>query len=333
VSVRRAAVWILACAMAVALAGAGVGTSATQAGVVGTSFPPGFPAILDHSLGVPVIGFGAAGPIRRVPVIFLHGNNDTPYPTNCNGAFGKIQAFPQYFLDHGYRPGEVWGLGYQGGDQCDLPANPTNRSGEAHSTVANVPAHRRFVHAVLEYTGATRVDIVGHSLGATLTREWLRQDRAYRLVRSVVSVDGPNHGIVNCSPNPGNYWQLPALGGFNPDSAICREYGSDHTPLMQALNGGDETPGRTRYLAIRNADTSFVFFALQDGSIPPVPAEDRDGDPHDFSASARLEGAKNVDLVGQGQYDQALLTAHLGIVNSPETWAIAIDFLNVKSLG
>ena len=30
------------------------------AGVVGTSLPPDFPVIIDSSLGVPVIGFGAA---------------------------------------------------------------------------------------------------------------------------------------------------------------------------------------------------------------------------------------------------------------------------------
>ena len=39
---------------------------------VGTTFPADFPVILDASLGVPVIGFGAAGRVRRTPVIFLH---------------------------------------------------------------------------------------------------------------------------------------------------------------------------------------------------------------------------------------------------------------------
>jgi hypothetical protein len=58
--------------------------SGSWAATVGTSFPPGFPTILDASLGTPVLGFGAAGPVARTPVIFLHGNNDTPYPTACN---------------------------------------------------------------------------------------------------------------------------------------------------------------------------------------------------------------------------------------------------------
>jgi len=120
-------------------------------GTVGTTLPSDFPVIIDISLGVPVIGFGAAGPVQRTPVIFLHGNNDTPFPTACN-PFGSIHNFAQFFADQGYSPSELWGLGYQG-DQCDLIANPTNRSGIAHSTLANVPDLRSFVDAVLKYTG------------------------------------------------------------------------------------------------------------------------------------------------------------------------------------
>ena len=314
--------FVLGATLAVAL---GLTGGALASGSVGTSFPPGFPTITDASLGTPVIGFGAAGPVRRTPVIFLHGNNDTPFPTACN-PLGYVHNLAQYFADHGYAPSELWGLGYQG-DQCDLIASPTNRSGEAHSTVANVPDLDRFVRAVLAYTGAKRVDIVGHSLGVTLAREWMREARAAHLVRRLVAIDGPNHGIVNCSPSPLNYFQLAVLGGFTPDSAICREYGAADTPLLTALNRGNEAKP-TKTLVIRNADTSFVYFSKQDGPFfPPVPAEDRNGNPHDFSHSAELEGAQQLDLVGQGAYDPVLGTAHLGILNSPQTWQAALGFL------
>jgi pimeloyl-ACP methyl ester carboxylesterase len=308
------------------LATAGV---AFGAGTVGTSFPAGFPTIVDLSLGVPVIGFGAAGQLERTPVIFLHGNNDTPFATACN-PYGNVHDMAQYFLDHGYRASELWALGYQG-DQCDLLSDQTRRSGTAHSTLANVPDLRAFVQAVLDYTGARHVDIVGHSLGVTLARAWMKEDHAWNLVRRLVAIDGPNHGIVNCSPDPLNYWQLPALGGFTPDSAICTEYGSDDTPFLSWLNHGNETQGPTRYLVIRNADTSFVYFSRQDGLIAPVPAEDRDGLPHDFSRSAELDGADGeVDLTGQGAFDPFLGTAHLGILNSPQTWAAALAFLTAR---
>jgi pimeloyl-ACP methyl ester carboxylesterase len=304
-------------------------TGAGAGGAVGTSFPADFPVIIDESLGVPVIGFGAGGPVERTPVIFLHGNNDTPFPTACN-PFGSVHAFAQFFANQGYSPSELWGLGYQG-DQCDLIQNPTNRSGKAHSTLANVPDLRRFVQAVLAYTRVKQIDIVAHSLGVTLTREWLRQDRAYHVVRRFVAIDGPNHGIINCSPSPSNYFQAPALGGFTPDSAVCQEYGSPDTPLLSQLNRGSETHGSTRVLVIRNADTSFVYFSRQDGIFAAVPAEDRDGNPHDFSESATLKGTDQLDLIGQGRNDPILGTAHLGILASPDTWGITLDFLTNPS--
>jgi pimeloyl-ACP methyl ester carboxylesterase len=305
--------------------------SAAQAATVGTTFPSGFPTVVDASLGVPVIGFGAAGPVERTPVIFLHGNNDTPYPTLCN-PYGNVHDLAQYFLDHGYAPSELWALGYQG-DQCDLLADQTHRSGTAHTTVANIPDLRAFVHAVLDYTGAKRVDIVGHSLGVTLARAWMKQDHAWHLVRRLVAIDGPNHGIINCSPSPLNYWQAPALGGFTPDSPVCQEYGGADAPFLTWLNRPNETPGPTRYLVIRNVDTDFVYMPTQDGVLAGVPAEDRTGAPHDFSASATLAGAQELDLTGQGVHDPFLLTAHLGILNSPQTWQAALDFVTEKTPG
>lgn len=304
----------------------GLPSSAAGGEEVGTTFPKGFPVILDHSLGTPVIGFGARGPVQRRPVIFLHGNNDTPYPTDCNSTYGKVQAFAQYLADNGYRASELWALGYQG-DQCDLQSDQSKRASEAHTTVANVPDLREFVRAVMRYTGTRRVDFVGHSYGVTLAREWMRQDRAWRSVGRLVAIDGPEHGIINCSPSPRNYY---VTIGFNPQSAVCREVGSDHTPFLRRLNARDETPGPTRYLAIANADTSFVYIDKQDGVLPPVPPEDREGKPHDFSRSARLRGARTVLMTGQGRYDETLLASHTGIVNSPEVWAIAHGFLAAR---
>jgi pimeloyl-ACP methyl ester carboxylesterase len=311
-------------AFALALAG----TAALAAGTVGTTLPAGFPVIEDASLAKPVLGFGAAGAVTRTPVIFLHGNNDSPFPTACN-RYGRAQAFAQYFADNGYAPSELWGLGYEG-DQCDLPADQTLRARIAHTNQANVPDLRRFVAAVLAFTGARQVDIVAHSLGVTLAREWMRQDDAHRQVRRLVAVDGPNHGIINCGPAPANYWTAPALGGFTPDSAVCEELGSPDTPFLKRLNGRgghDETAGRTRVLVIRNVDASFVYMPVQDGFIAPVPSIDSFGKAVDFSRSASLKGAREIGLAGQGAYDPLLGTAHIGIFNSPTTWQAALEFL------
>jgi pimeloyl-ACP methyl ester carboxylesterase len=302
--------------------------AAQAAGTVGSSFPAGFPVIEDASLAKPVIGFGAAGAVSRTPVIFLHGNNDTPFPTACS-AYGRMQALAQYLADNGYSTSELWGLGYEG-DQCDLPGDQTHRSRIAHTNAANVPDLRRFVRAVLAFTGAREVDIVAHSLGVTLAREWIRQDGAQHQVRRFVAIDGPNGGIINCSPDPANYFQLPAAGGFTPASDVCQELGSPNTPFLKLLNRGDETPGPTRYLVIRNADRSFVYFPAVDGVIAPVPAIDSFGQPTDFSRSASLRGAKELALTGQGAFDAILGTTHLGILNSPATWQATLEFLTQR---
>ena len=320
-------------AVVAALLQFGVGGSANagppgKGAEIGTKFPDRFPVITNFYLGKPVIGFGSdVGRVEHVPVIFIHGNNDTPFATTCS-PFGRMQAFAQFFLDHGYHASELWGLGYQG-DQCDLLQDNTHRSDISHTTAAAVPILRQFVRAVLDFTGAKRVDIVAHSLGVTIAREWMLQDNAYRKVRGLVAIDGPNHGIINCSPNPANFYQTPAGGGFTPSSAVCDEYGSDHTQLLTVLNAGDETPGPTRYLVIRNkpGTPDFVYNNLPDGGFPVAPAEDRDGKPHDFTASAGLAGAETIDLVGQGQFDTIVSSAHLGILNSPEARNAALRFL------
>jgi pimeloyl-ACP methyl ester carboxylesterase len=188
---------------------------------------------------------------------------------------------------------------------------------------------RQFVQAVLDFTGAKQVDIVAHSLGVIVAREWMLQDNAYGKVRALVAIDGPNHGIIDCSPSPANIFQLPNGGGFAPRSAVCDELGSDHTPLLKVLNAAGEAPPPTRYLVIRNrpGTPDFVYNNLPDGIFPGVPAMDRDGNEHDFTASAGLIGAETIDFVGQGQFDDALHSAHLGILNSPETRAAAWRFL------
>ena len=324
-SLTRAASRLLLAAVA-CLATAG----AHADGAIGDKLPADFPVILDASLGEPLIGFGATGTPTRTPVVFVHGNNDTPFPTACN-PYGRVQAFAKFLLDHGYAPNELWAVGYQG-DQCDLPLDQTLRSGPAHTTSANVPDVRAFVLAVLRYTGARQVDVVAHSLGSVIVREWLRQyPQEGRFVRRFVAIDGPNHGIINCSPNPLNYWQDPSLGGFTPASAVCQELGSPNTPFLKRLNKGQEAPGPGKdTLVIRNADTSFVYFSKQDGVFPPVPALDSFGIPTDFSRSASLKGAREINLTGQGIYDPFLATAHLGILNSPDTWTATLRFLGER---
>ena len=56
------------------------------------------------------------------------------------------------------------------------------------------------------------------------------------------------------------------------------------------------------------------------------------GHPADFSHSAELRGAPTLNLTGQGVHDPFLGTAHLGILNSPDTWAATLAFLTAKKV-
>lgn len=321
--------WMRRAAAAAAAALACV--AAQAAGPVGTTFPAGFNVPEDASLGVPVIGFGAAGAVKRTPVIFLHGNGGTPYDTGCSRWSANTRAMAQFFSDSGYAPSELWGLGYQG-TQCDLIDRPANMAGLAHTHAANVPDLRKFVAAVLAYTGATRVDIVAHGMGVTLAREWMRQD-GNGTVRRMVAIEGPNGGTILCAADERNPWALAFNGGYTPASALCQELGSPNTAFLSLLNRertsrakGAETKA-VETLVVRNVDASFPYIPVQDGIFSAVAAVDYTGQATDFSQSARVPRATSeLTMTGQGAYD-LMGTAHLGIANSPQTWQAALSFL------
>lgn len=66
------------------------------------------------------------------------------------------------------------------------------------------------------------------------------------------------------------------------------------------------------------------------GAAGPVTAEDSCGKPTDFSKSPKLQGTRDLPLTAQGAHDTTLGTAHLGIWNSPATWAATWDFLSSR---
>lgn len=326
----------VAAALGLLLAAAG----AVQAqGTVGTTFPPGFGVFDDASLGKPVIGFGgalpASGKVSRTPVIFLHGNGGTPYfdSTTCANFSADIRGMAQYLADSGYDPSELWALGYLGtGCEPDPVTNiipPAYNASLSNTVSANVLDLHRFVKEVLRYTRAEKVDIVAHGMGVVLAREWYRQYDG-RLVRRFVAIDGPNDGMILCSAHPLNPWQLPAAGGFAPDSPLCEELGSPDTPFLKVLNRAGTRIDPRETLVIRNGDRSFLFRPEEDGLLMPTmptPVVDSYGKPADFSGSASIKRAAEMVLHGQGWWDLSRSSAHVGIANSPHTHAAVLQFL------
>jgi len=203
---------------------------------VPTSFPADFRSPVDATTALPTPGIGGGvGALYHDPIIFVHGNNESarfwlgqshaiprllsrltgPEPIPGGGDV-QPQNILARFIAEGYTPAELWALSYLGQDGLN---NGRDFFGSSfgHSHAANTADVGAFIEAVLEYTGAEKVDIVAHSLGVTLVRNWIRQRLAEGVdvlskLDDVVLIAGANHGVHFCGS--------PFVRGTEPSSLL-----------------------------------------------------------------------------------------------------------------
>jgi len=263
-------------------------------------FPPDFPIVQDHEWKYRIGGWGGVqqgAPLRHRPVIFVHGNTrdagDWDEPGN---------SIKQRFLEAGYSAQELWALSYNGKSTKDAPPASQCRT----DTRTNAPDLVGFIKAVLTYTGAPQVDLIGHSLGVTITRSVLAEhpDLLTR-VEHVVAIAGPNHGTTVCR----RLW-LMWLIGWN-DFIGCDELvpGSDWLTTLNSAGEG-ETPGHARYMTIYDGTgAADIFYRSWLFGWPVRDAE-----------SPALEGAENQRLPGlthdELRTDEQAVALYLGFVLS-----------------
>ena len=268
------------------------------------SRPASLPSLDEVARGVPVIGFGAIGTggahARRLrPRQQRHAVPDAVQPAvRAHAALRAV--LPRARL----RAVGAVGAGLAGRAVRPSDPNPPSgaRGGAAPHGAANVADLRAFVRGGLGLHGSEpRRHRRPLRSGPRSRASGCARTGRITWSRRLVAVDGPNHGIINCSPSPQNYYAAPAAGGSTP-TAPCAGRGVRRTPLMAALNTGDETPGPTSTLTLVNTDTSFVYFDQAGGPFRRSPPEDREGQPHDFSRSADWRATVNVGLTGQGSY-------------------------------
>ncbi|VDL83436.1 unnamed protein product [Nippostrongylus brasiliensis] len=122
--------------------------------------------------------------IRNEPVIFIHGNGDAALHTQAPLATGWSRSI-QYFMEQNYTEGELyattWGDAWGTGSILD--------SYSTMHTCSNLLFLRRFIEAVLAYTGSRKVDVIAHSVGVVLARKALKGG-------SLIGTDG------NCTLGP-----------------------------------------------------------------------------------------------------------------------------------
>jgi triacylglycerol lipase len=116
------------------------------------------------------------------------------------------------------------------------------------------------VQSILAQTGADKVDLITHSMGAYSTRYFIKNMGGDKVVGDFVSIAGPNHGTTAGTDSP-QCGALPSCVEMRPGSAFLTQ-----------LNTGDETPGDVRYL---------TFWSSCDDLVVPA------------AQSTPLEGAKN----------------------------------------
>lgn len=153
----------------------------------------------------------AAGAQARDPILFVHG---------WRGRAEQWRPMMQRFVDDGWSRARLyaWTL------------DPRDSNAAAAAKIA------ARVDQILAATGASRVDVVTHSMGALPTRYYLKNLERDGKVDAWVSPGGPNHGI--------HVADLCI-------SADCRDMRRGSS-FLAALNRGDETPGDARYATWRS---------------------------------------------------------------------------------
>ena len=288
-----------------ALAGA-----ARADGIVGRFLSGRFPRDRRRIARHAVIGFGAAGAVARTPVIFLHGNNDTPFPTACD-PFGKMQALAQYLADHGYATERAVGPRLPG-----RPVRPGRRpdaalAHRAHRRRPTCPTCAASSHAVLATPARSEVDIVGHSLGvvararvdapgrrppprAAPGRDRRAQPRHHQLLAVAAEL------LPGCR----------RLAASRREARSASELGSPDTPFLRAPEPGRDTPRPDA--RARDPQRRHELRLLPDCRTAfsrRFPADRFVRQCRPTSRRARgCKGADELDLTGQGAFDPILGT-------------------------
>lgn len=244
-------------------------------------YPAGFEPPLSSETGEPMPGFGGAGAPSRTPLVLIHGNTVSA---------GFWLPAREHLLANGYKPSEVWAMSYGWNNVRYFDSNDLS-----------VESVDRIVSSVMAYLSqqagrpVRQVDIMGHSLGVTLVRQWMKQTNSFHKVRNFIGNSGANHGTWASRPDSRGQNRLVTYE-LNPDS-----------PWIRQLNRGGETPGATRYLTLYDGSGwADVFFAPWQKDSP------------------RLEGATNLafNVERNAHFD------HLELPRVPRTLDVMQDWLS-----
>jgi triacylglycerol lipase len=242
------------------------------------AFAPDFPVLPDYEWGYRMGGWGGLAkghPLQHRPVIFVHGNTRDASDWDEAG-----KSVKQRFSDAGYSMQELWAISYNGKSTKQLPS-PSQCRTNAQVNISDLVA---FVNAVAMYTGASKLDVIAHSLGVVLARKMMAEHpELSRLIEDFVAIAGPNHGTTVCR----RAWLVWLVGW--KDFMGCDEL-TPGSAWLRSLNGSlgeKEAPRPTKYMTIYDGTGTDRFYLPWLFSLP---VGDQD--------SPALQGAENHTLPG-----------------------------------
>jgi len=148
----------------------------------------------------------AVSTATRHPILFVHGwQGDS---TNWKTMIGR-------FKTDGWTDKELYNWKYN--------------SDQSNATTAEQV--RTKINEILAATGASKVDVITHSMGGLSTRYYAKKLGGDQKIDAWVSLGGPNHGTTTAN-------------ACTTTSCVEMRIGST---FLTDLNSGDETPGTPRY--------------------------------------------------------------------------------------
>jgi pimeloyl-ACP methyl ester carboxylesterase len=219
-------------------------------------FPSGFPEIPDYQWGYPIGGWGGISKGYKLnynPVIFVHGNT-----RDASDWDEPERSVKNRFLEAGYSLQELWAISYAGRSEKGkfFPCRTDNNS--------NVPDLYNFIKAIMDYTGAQKVNMVAHSLGVTVVRRMMfEHPEMYEIVERFVAIAGANHGTSVCK-----YVEDIFMG--------CDELhvGSSWLEEINGPDGDLEAKGPAKYMTIYDGTGADIFFVGSSVDSPRLKGAD-----------------------------------------------------------
>jgi triacylglycerol esterase/lipase EstA (alpha/beta hydrolase family) len=210
---------------------------------------------------LPVIYNGIYGYAHASPTASPPGANNWsckpsaahPYPVILvHGTFGDMsdswQALSPLLYDNGYCVFALNYGSYNGSGTLGIYA-----TGPIENSAAQLQA---FVNRVLSATGASKVDLVGHSQGGMMPRYYIKNLGGASKVHTLVGLAPSNHGTtLNGIFTLASHF--PGSDVFLTDCPACKEQEAA-SPFITSLNAGGETNPSVDYTVIESANDEVV---------------------------------------------------------------------------